>query len=216
MSYEPAFQKASAELKALDPDTVAANSGAEYADGRFRLRFFNRTFTVSLPDIEVMEEGLVVPPTTMIQFTLLHYLIRSGGVRSVCVQGGDGSRWVAFRQLPDGLSAGGVFQQMAIGPMVQAFGEDLEGFMEACESLGGTPLNISGDAAYEFHALPKVVIAAVLYLGEEGISPSGNILYDAACSAYLPLEDLILVGEYLSAALQKHKGLEPPSGTYLF
>ena len=64
--------------------------------------------------------------------------------------------------------------------------------------------------------LPKVVIAAVLYLGEEGISPSGNILYDAACSAYLPLEDLILVGEYLSASLQKNKGLEPPSGTYLF
>jgi hypothetical protein len=61
-----------------------------------------------------------------------------------------------------------------------------------------------------------VIVAAVLYLGEEGISPSGNILYHAACSAYLPLEDLILVGEYLSAALQKHKGLEPPSGTYLF
>jgi len=216
MSYEPAFQKATAELKALDQQTVAANSGAKYADGRFRLPFFNRTFTVSFPDIEVMEEGLIVPPPNMIQFTLLHYLIQSGGVRSVCVQGGDGSRWVAFRQLPDGLSAGGVFQQMAIGPMVQAFGEDLEGFMEACESLGGTPLNISGDAAYEFHALPKVVIAAVLYLGEEGISPSGNSLFDAACSAYLPLEDLILVGEYLSAALQKHEGLEPPSGTYLF
>jgi hypothetical protein len=216
MSYEPAFQKASAELKALDPQEVAANSGAEYRDGCFRLQFFNRSFTVGFPDIEVMEEGLVVPPPNMIQFTLLHYLIQSGGVRSVCVQGGDGSRWVAFRQLPDGLSAGGVFQQMAIGPMVQAFGEDLEGFMEACESLGGAKLDISGDAAYEFHALPKVVVAAVLYLGEEGISPSGNILYDAACSAYLPLEDLILVGEYLSAALQKHKGLEPPSGTYLF
>ena len=216
MSYEPAFQKASAELKALDPQEVAANSGAEYHDGQFRLQFFNRSFTVSFPDIEVMEEGLVIPPPTMIQFTLLHYLIQSGGVRSVCVQGGDGDRWIAFRQLPDGLSAGGVFQQMAIGPMVQAFGEDLEGFMEACEAMGGRPLNISGDAAYEFHALPRVVVAAVLYLGEEGISPSGNILYDAACSAYLPLEDLILVGEYLSAALQRHKGLEPPSGTYLF
>lgn len=216
MSYEPAFKKASAELKALDPDTVAANSGAEYADGRFRLPFFNRTFNVSLPDIEVMEEGLVVPPPNMIQFTLLHYLIRSSGVRSVCVQGGDGSRWIAFRQLPDGLSAGGVFQQMAINPMVQAFGEDLDGFRAACEALGGTALDVSGDAAYGFRALPKVVVAAVLYLGEEGLAPSGNILYDAACSAYLPLEDLILVGEYLSAALQKHKGLEPPSGTYLF
>jgi len=59
-----------------------------------------------------------------------------------------------------------------------------------------------------FLALPRLPMAVVLYLDEEGLSPSVNVLFDATAAEYLPTEDLILIGEYLSAALLAHKGAE--------
>ena len=215
MGYEAAFEQAVEEIKGLDPATVAANSGAAYESGCFELSFFNRAFLIRYPDIAVAEPEVGESPTVWLQLTLLHYLTRSGRA-SAAAEREDGERWIAYRQLPGALSAGGVFQQTAIAPMVQAFGEDLEGFKQACVSMGGRPLSISGDAAFKFTALPLIPMAAVLYLGEEGMPASGNILFGAEASAYLPTEDLILIGEYLSASLQRCKGIESPSSTYLF
>ena len=75
----------------------------------------------------------------------------------------------------------------------------------------------AGDVgAYTFLALPRLPMAIVLYLGEEGLPPSVNVLFDATAAEYLPTEDLILIGEYLSAALLEQKGLKSPSSAYLF
>lgn len=215
MSYEAAFRQAVEEIKALDPAAVAANSGAEYESGCFKLTFFNRAFLIRCPDITVAEPGSGESPAVWLQLALLHYLTRSGRAPGDA-EHASGDQWIAYRQLPGALSAGGVFQQTAITPMVQTFGADLEGFKQACLSMGGRPLSISGDAAFRFAALPRIPMAAVLYLGEEGMPASGNILFGAETSIYLPTEDLILIGEYLSAALQGYKGIQSPSSTYLF
>jgi hypothetical protein len=220
MSYEAAFDKASHEISARDPVAMAHDSGVEYRDGRFELSFFNRTFTISYPDIKIEEPGGKGEVPAWLQLALLHYLIQAGGVLPATfhcpTENLRGDEWIVYRQLPGASSAGGVFQRTVINPLIQAFGQDVEGFKQACTSLGGRYLSKSGDAAFTFLALPRLPMAVVLYLGEEGMLPSVNVLFDATAAEYLPSEDLILIGEYLSAALLQRKGLKSPSSVYLF
>jgi hypothetical protein len=220
MSYEAAFEKAWQEISAKQPAEMAHNSGAEHSDGRFTLQFFNRTFSIRHPENEITEEDSDKRPPVWLQLTLMHYLIHASGVlpaTSHCpAESLRSDEWIVYRQLPGALSAGSVFHRTVINPLIEAFGEDAEGFEHACRSLGGTYLSGSGDAAFTFLALPRLPMAVVLYLGEEGLPPSVNVLFDATASGYLPTEDLILIGEYLSAALLEQKGMESPSSAYLF
>jgi hypothetical protein len=220
MPYTAALEKASQELASKNPVEMAHNSGADYENGRFTVQFLNRNFTIRYPDTKISEPGADTEPPVWLQLTLLHYLIHASGAlpatlhcptTSLC-----SDEWIVYRQLPGALSAGGVFQRTVINPLIQAFGQDVEGFKQACTSLGGRHLPKSGDAAFTFLALPRLPMAIVLYLGEEGMPPSVNVLFDATAAAYLPSEDLILLGEYLSAALLQQKGLKSPSSAYLF
>ena len=216
MSHADAFDKAARQLEAMEPRTVAAGSGAEYREGRFELRFFNRTFHIAHPRVAVHQPSADNEPTVWLQLTLLHYLINAARMPASASPAAVAGEWVAYRQLAGSPAAGGIFQRTVIAPIVSAFGQDADGFRQACLSLGGVPLEGRGDAAFTFRALPRLPLLAVLYLGEEGMSPSASVLYGADASGYLPAEALILVGEYLSAALQAQRGIEPPSGTYLF
>lgn len=220
MSYDPAFDKARQEMASRDPSVMAHDSGASFDNGRFTLRFFNRDFTVRYPDIRVSQPGADSEPPVWLQLTLLHYLVHASGALPATfhcpTENLRGDEWIAYRQLPGALSAAGVFQRTVINPLIQAFGSDVEGFRRACEALGGRYLPSSGDAAFTFLALPRMPMAVVLYLGEEGLPPSVNVLFDATAAEYLPTEDLILIGEYLSAALLEQKGLKSPSSAYLF
>ena len=220
MSYKAAFEKASHEIASKNPAEMAQNSGAAYENGQFTIQFLNRNLTIHYPDIKISEPGADDEPPVWLQLTLLHYLINASGALPATfhcpAENLRSDEWIVYRQLPGALSAGGVFQRTVINPLAQAFGEDVEGFKQACTSLGGRYLPKSGDAAFTFLMLPRLPMAVVLYLGEEGMPPSVNVLFDATASAYLPSEDLILIGEYLSAALLQQKGLKSPSSAYLF
>ncbi len=49
-------------------------------------------------------------------------------------------------------------------------------------------------------------MACILYLGEDEIPPSINVLFDAAADTYLPTEDLSYLGLYLALSLRERKG----------
>lgn len=198
MPIDDAFQKALKDMQGLSPYVTAAKSSADYSDGKFKVRFFNRTFLIHYPEVKVEEEGSEQPPERWLQVLLLHYLVTADGVP---VSG----MWVAYRHLPGTRLFERRFVQMVTTPLVRAFGNDIEGFRKASLSLGGKPMSRTGDAAFRFLALPKISMACILYLGDEEMSPSVNVLFDAAAPHYLPTEDLSLVGSYLSRQMQRYK-----------
>ena len=198
MSLDPALEKAIGDMAGINPYVIASKSGANYEEGKFKLSFFNRSFLIHYPEVKVEEAGTKSPLPQWLQLILLHYLLQAKGIPVA-------DDWVAYRHLPGGSLFETRFKQMAMNPLVKAFGNDIESFKRAGLALGGTPMTRTGDAAFRFLALPKIPIACILYLGEEEIPPSINILFDAAAHAYLPTEDLSYVGTYLSTALQSYK-----------
>lgn len=198
MPLDPALDKAWRELEQSSPYIVGAKSGADFQAGCFRLAFLNRTTLIPLPWGKVKDEtGTSLAPH--LELLLLHYLLTADGAPVA-------DEWITYRQLPGAALFAARFESMAIRPLIQAFGHDLEGFRRAGEGLGGMSMSRTGDAAFRFLALPHLPIGVVLYLGDEEVAPSVSVLFDASAPHYLPTEDLSILGSHLASRL---RGLKP-------
>lgn len=198
MPLDAALDKAKADLSNLSPYVVASKSGAQFDHGQFHLPFFNRMFLISHPRVTVVEAGSEARPSPWIQVLLLHYLVCSNGAEVA-------DQWVVYRNLPGAFLFEARFREMAIMPLTRVFSNDIESFRQAGLALGGTPMSRVGDAAFRFLAYPRLPMACVLYLGDDEVTGSVNVLFDASAPNYLPTEDLSYLGRYLSDAMCRLK-----------
>ncbi len=185
-------------MERLSPHVAVSMSGASFDKGRFTMPLLHRSFTIHLPEVKVAEVGSDTPPPMFLEILLMHYMVNADGTP---VSG----MWVTYRHLPGANLFEQRFTNMALRPLLDSFGNDAEGFRQAALSIGGRPMTRTGDAAFRFLALPKIPMGCILYLGDDEVSPSINILFDAVAPHYLPTEDLSYLGLHLSAALRGHK-----------
>lgn len=201
MGLDVAYQKAIKDMEGINTYIAAAKAGVSFDGGKFTIPFFHRTFLLHHPEVKMEEVGSDQPPSIWLQILLMHYLLTSDGTPT-------SGMWVTYRHLPGAFLFEQRFNSWAIEPLVQALGKDIEGFRQAALALGGSPMSRSGDAAFRFLALPKIPMGCILYLGDEEVSPSINMLFDGGAYNHLPTEDISYLGIYLSAAL---RGAQIPS-----
>jgi hypothetical protein len=190
----PLINKIRKELSAVDPVVVAARSGLSYdtmgqGRGELTLEYFGRVYTVSYPELQARDattEG-ECPPMLLLLF--LHYLHTADGTSAA-------DRWIAFRELPDGIFYGQAFQGYSGARLLAAYGNELGRFREAAMRAGGEQLSL-GDAAFMFRALPRVPLGVVYWLGDDEFPPHANVLFDASASHYLSTDALAVLGSDL-------------------
>lgn len=177
------------ELRQGDPQKFAANTGAEFANGIFRIKFYDEVYLVSFPALEARLEstGKVCGLNRTAMF--LYYLKTADGFPHV-------GKWVAFRDLPGGMFYHQAYQGYSGDRLAKAIDNRIGVFERAAKSLGGVKLE-TGDAAFAFDALPRVKVAAVYYAADEDFPASANVLFDESASHYLPTDALAGVGSAL-------------------
>jgi hypothetical protein len=187
-------------LRTLAPQDMAQRSGASLqalgaAGSVLTLSCLGRSYDVHYPEGTAWyaEAEEPTPPRPAIHILLLHYLAQADGAPLA-------GRWVAFRELPDGLIYDQAFRARVEPPLLAAFAARLGHFATAAQALSGTELAF-GDMAFEFRALPRLPLAAILHAGDEELPPTANILFDATAGHYLPTEDLAILGGLLVGAL---------------
>jgi len=198
MPLDTSYNQALAELHQIKPYVTAAKSGCHFEQGMFQVPLFDRKFVIHFPQIRVEEPGVSSPPPKIIQLVLFHYLLTADGTQVA-------DDWIAYRQLPGTHLFEQRFYSLALRSLVDAFGQDLEGFRRAALALSGVPMSRTGDASFRFMALPKIPVACILYLGDEEMPPSMNVLFDASAPHYLPVEDITFLGSYLSSSLRQRR-----------
>lgn len=198
MSLDDAYENALRDMARLRPNVAAATSGCSFDEGSFTVPFFHRSFSVHFPEIKVSEVGSDTPRPRWLDILLMHYLINADGTP---VSG----TWIVYRNLPGAHLFEQRFNNMAIRPLLDSFGNDADGFRKAALAIGGKPMTRTGDAAFRFLALPKIPMGCILYLGDDEVSPSINVLFDAVAPHYLPTEDLSYLGLSLVIELRGHK-----------
>jgi hypothetical protein len=174
---------------------VAALSGAEAGQRSTSLRlfFFQRIILISFPELVPTDEQSGAPLSESGQALLLYYLSIADGTP---LEG----RWLSFADLPGGRFYNQAFQGYSGAEVAKHFGEDIAAFERAGKSIGGERL-FFGDAAFAFHVLPRVMLAAVYHLGDEEFPSSCKILFDATSTHYLPIDGCAILGSMLAGKL---------------
>jgi hypothetical protein len=61
-----------------------------------------------------------------------------------------------------------------------------------------------GDISLKITAFPKIPVIVILWMGDEEILPSSNMLFDASIAEHLPTEDVAVIGGFVASKLVKN------------
>jgi hypothetical protein len=192
----PVLAEARATLRETKPSKLVLRSGCEQdADGDFRLSFFWREYTISSDAFSVRRADTGEEMPSFIQSLILTYLATADGTTP-------SSRWIGFRELPDGMFYAQAFQGYSGGRLMRELQGGVDAFRRAAERLGGKPLSM-GDAGYTFAVLPRVHLALVYWEGDEEFPSQARVLFEDSASHYLPTDGLAILGSQLVGKILK-------------
>ena len=194
--FQIAYDRARTDWAAADPARCAALAGCVRVPEGVIVPYFGRPHLLTHPDGEAIVQATGMPSGTAhmtIAIVLMHYLLTADGTPPA-------DRWLAFRELPDGLFYAQAFAGHAEGEIAQRFDADVAGFRHAAAALGGQPLDLA-DASFRFQAFPRLAVAVLLWAGDDEFPAQARVLFDAVAGHYLPTEDLAGTGDWLAHKL---------------
>jgi len=204
---EHRFAQRLGELRAIlassDPGTIAGLAGAIYSSAdthlpmgdRIHLSLWSRPISIACSEWVAYPDGEDQPLSSFDQALFLYYLTTADGAPL-------SGKWIAFSDLPDGRFYNQAFQGYTGKELARLFLDDRLAFERAAQALGGIRQPL-GDAAFAFHALPRVPLLAIYWQGDEDFPSNFQVLFDAAASHYLPTDAYAILGSTLTRRLIK-------------
>ena len=199
----PRMNELRLRLKGIDPAVLAERTGSDYGgiehrSDEFHLHLWGKPVCLALPEFTALDAVTRQPLRPDQEMLLLYYFSTADGT----VETG---QWISFADLPGGRFYNQAFQGYTGHELVKAFGPDQDGFERAAASLDGCPYPL-GDAAFLFHALPRVALLVIFWQGEDSedtvdFPPSYQILFDSSASHYLPTDACAILGSSLTRRL---------------
>jgi hypothetical protein len=190
------YKKAVKEFQASNPPKMSIQSKSKYDNNtkNFTVKFLNDNFQVSYPNGEVLHYGDIYDvPKIGINILLLHYLTLS---KDIPLSG----ELISFKGVPNNVSYLKAFLDRAINPISKVFSSNPKGFKKNFLRLNGKEVGY-GDIAFTIYVLPRIPLTYVLWLSDEEINGSANILFDSSASSHLPTEDLAVLGEITTSRI---------------
>lgn len=185
-----------------NPQDISYRAGGDYeqvncANSMISLNLLGQEYTIVHPGggIESPDNHQV---TIITHILILHYLTNAIGSPL-------SGELVAYKDIPGGDKYFSVFKKRVEMPVVNAYGDNPEGFAEACMGLGGEEVKM-GDKAFRFQAFPRVPIIYIYWKGDEEFPASIQVLFDSSIRYNLPLEDIVYLSEMLSWKLVRFIG----------
>ena len=195
----PVVEEARAVLRSVGPGKLALRSGCQQDEnGDFRLAFFWQEYVISPQDLTVRRPATGEACSPFTQSLILTYLATADGTTP-------SSRWVGFRELPDGMFYVQAFQGYTGGRLVRELQGGIDGFRRGAEALGGEPLEL-GDAGYAFTVFPRVHLALVYWEGDDEFPSQARVLFEDSAARYMSTDGLAILGSQLVGRLLKSAG----------
>ena len=119
------------------------------------------------------------PPHEYFHLFIMFYLLLQ---RDMVLAG----EWISEKDLPGGPTFFRGPHLLPTHRISERFANNLDGFCESCQKLGGAPLKLA-DAAFSFTIARDIPIAVLYWTGDEDFPAEAKILYDKGI-ANLPLD----------------------------
>lgn len=190
----PKVERLRAQLAQRDWRVIADHAGATFDEhGALRLVVWDKEYLIAMPACVVRDADGTETRLDR-QALALMYLNTADGTPIA-------HRWLRYRELPGGLFYSHAFHGYAEVRLAKAFHDQPEIFAQAALRIGGTRLTFGNSQAFEFTAMPRIPLAAVLWSGDDDFPSSATILFDAASSHYLPTDVIGALGSQLVSRL---------------
>lgn len=168
------------ELKERDPEEVCANALVKnHPPLGFLLPFLNESFLIDKEGRHLLRQShgqWVRSENPLLVLVCLSYLLKVGP-RSLSQQ------MVSANELKTGHFFTGP-HELKTQPILERYGNDVEGFKKAAERVGGEAMDLA-DAAYRFKALPKIPLHYLFWKGDEEFEPRLSVLFDRSVEYHL-------------------------------
>ena len=176
-------------LAAGDPEGISARAGVGFdpGTGTYRVPSFGRVFTVNPVERQILGSGpggeaFLTRYVSLFRLALLWYLLKATAARP-------SGKLVK----PAGLPGGDIFVKgshvLPLDTLTAKYAKRPEAFLAAGAALGGIPAAY-GNAAVVLSPLPKVPVTILLWTEDDEFPARADLLFDATCTAHLPLDIL--------------------------
>lgn len=105
---------------------------------------------------------------------------------------------VGSKELKEGHFFSGP-HEFRLAPLIERFGKDREGFIKACERLGGQRMDMA-DAAYRLHPFPRLALYFLLWTGDDEFKPRIQVLFDRPIETILAADAIWALVNRVAAA----------------
>jgi hypothetical protein len=171
------------DLGKADPGRVCRNAGARPGEARaFLLPFLGEDLLIDVKSRTVSgraEDGWKGIENDLLELVSLVYLLSAGPQSPT-------GELVSFQELQTAHFFTGP-HAIRTRPLVDRFGQDLEGFRAVAERLGGHSMGMA-DGAYRFLVFPKVPLHYLLWVGDDEFQATFSILFDRSIEQHLPAD----------------------------
>jgi hypothetical protein len=199
-AYKEVFTLACRNLLASDMESRFQFAGLAYRhDGEQWLAevpFFDDLLTLEVPGFSI-RSAKNANVTLVSRIIVLHYMLTASGFSLKPL-----SERIAYEDIPGCRHYQPVFEKRVVKPLLMAFSQERDAFLQAGLGLGGSEEEL-GDASFTVYALPRIPITFVLWEGDSEFQPSLRLLFDPSINRYLPLEDIVVLSKLASTRILK-------------
>ncbi len=193
-----ALDDAWSKLSAMDLRAVASNSGSSMTPSSrvLALRVMDEECLIDIGGRRMSCAGRRTSPLGHhMQILILHYLRGAGNAQLA-------NKAATYRDFEGGAVYYSAFKARTIDPLVKEFGHKPDLLRHVGDAMHAESLKM-GSVGFRVNFFPKVPVMVILWLGDEEVASSANLLFDANAGRILPTEDLSVLGGALVSRLRE-------------
>lgn len=171
------------ELAKATPGAICRNGRCRFepVGKRYSLTIWGEDYTIDCAEHMIERASVQHPdPHEFFYLFVMFYLLSPK-------DGNPCGEWISEKDLPGGAT---FFRGPHLIPtelISDRFGNDLDGFKQCCEKLGGRAIDL-GDAAFRFDIAQDIPVAVIYWQGDEDFPAEAGLLYDRSIIKLLPLD----------------------------
>lgn len=197
-AYRVAFEYSLRNFASKDPVEMANNSGSTFdsESSTIIMNSLGQWINVKFPEGIVTFRNSSHLPVWYWRLVILNYLYRADNTPI-------SNRLISYRELEDGQVFYPAFLRESIKPLIKKLSlEPAARIKQACLKLTAH-IQENADICAVFDFLPRFPVTVKIWLNDEEIGGSANILFDASANCYLHTEDIAAAGNLVSYFLIK-------------
>ena len=197
-AYKTSFEYIFKYFAAKDPLKMSENSGASFDPKQsiIRIKSLGQVLDIKYPEGDIVFNGSKYMPAWNWRWLILQYLSQADNTPIT-------NKLISYRELENGYVNYTAFLRKSIDPLAKYFSQEpVEKIKAACLILDAS-FEESADVCAKISLFPRFPLTIKLWLSDDEIEGSANILFDISANHYLDTEAINEAGIMVSYFLIK-------------